>query len=74
VIRETILFGKRWKAKEALEGGLVDAVVAKGALLTTAKQLVIPALNKDRGIIGLIKKDLYGEVARKLRGDSPAKL
>jgi len=68
-LRETLIEGKRWKAQEALEVGLVDAVADKGGLITVGKNLIRPAMNKERKIMYLIKKDLYGEVAREMRSN-----
>jgi len=58
--RDTALTGKRWKAKEAFEVGILDAVVDPGTLITVGKQLAVPALGKDRAVYQAIKKDLWG--------------
>lgn len=62
IAREAALTGKRYTAEEALAVGMVDAISEEDALLDNATALAASMAGKERGIFGLIKKQLYADV------------
>ncbi|MFT5572512.1 MAG: enoyl-CoA hydratase/carnithine racemase [Cryomorphaceae bacterium] len=56
--RDMMLTGRRVSGQDAYAQGLVDACGAEDVLIGLAKEVVAPALNKDRKSMSQIKKDL----------------
>ncbi len=56
--RDMMLAGRRVGGGEALAGGLMDACGAEDELLNLARELVTPAMGKDKATFSQIKRDL----------------
>jgi enoyl-CoA hydratase/carnithine racemase len=56
--RDMMLTGRRVGGQDAFAADLVDACGAEDALIELAKEVVAPALNKDRKSMSEIKRDL----------------
>ncbi|XP_072013241.1 uncharacterized protein [Amphiura filiformis] len=68
VIRDMLIFGKRYTADEAFKVGLVDAVCEESQLLNCACKLARQCIGKnglDRAMLKTMKMDLYGTIMEK---------
>lgn len=60
--RDMMITGRRLGGEDALTGQLVDACGEVAELLSLAKEVVTPALGKDRGALSKIKHDLNSPI------------
>ncbi|EDV19995.1 Enoyl-CoA delta isomerase 1, peroxisomal [Trichoplax sp. H2] len=73
VLRQAMLFGKRFTAEEAVKDNIIDECVAHEILMQSAKKLIHQlGENKQypRATLGLFKRDLYAK-AYNLLNESP---
>jgi enoyl-CoA hydratase/carnithine racemase len=65
--REAMLTGRRYGGPDAVAAGIVDEAVAEVDVLERAVIRAEALAGKDRGVVGAIKSEMYGEVVEKLR-------
>lgn len=68
IARKMLLEAHRWTGKEALEDGIVDAVAEPDKMLDEALVLAKKVAPKAKmGVYSLLRNELWGEAAAKLR-------
>lgn len=71
VARKMLLEAHRWTGREALEDGVVDAVAEPGRMGEVAMEWAKRWAPKAKmGVYSLLRNELYGEAAERLRGIS----
>jgi len=63
VVRDAVLTGKRYTAREALAASMIDGCAAQEELLARAVALATTLASKEPGIFKTLKQTLYGELA-----------
>ena len=69
LLRDMVLAGERLSPEQALARGLVDETTDPGDLLERTLERAEALAGKDRRTFATLKRRLYGDVARELRGD-----
>jgi enoyl-CoA hydratase/carnithine racemase len=64
VVSRAVLTGHRFTGADALEAGIVEAVVTEGELLAAAGKRAAMLAAKERGITRKLKRTLWEELAR----------
>jgi enoyl-CoA hydratase/carnithine racemase len=62
-----MLTGRRYGGPDAVAAGIVDDAAAEIDVLERAIVRAEALAGKDRGVVGAIKSEMYGEVVEKLR-------
>jgi enoyl-CoA hydratase/carnithine racemase len=71
VARKMLLEVHRWTGKEALEDGIVDAVAEPGEMLDVALKKAREIQGRAKmGVYSVLRNELWGEAAEKIRGIS----
>ncbi|MBW4041686.1 MAG: enoyl-CoA hydratase/isomerase family protein [Acidobacteria bacterium] len=67
VVRDAMLFGRRYDSGSALDAGLVDDTASLGALLEESVRVAAGLAGKDPGVLGTIKRRTYAGALAALR-------
>ena len=71
VARKMLLEAHRWTGKEALDDGIVDEVAEPGEMLDVALKKAREVQGRARmGVYALLRNELWGEAAERLRSIS----
>lgn len=71
VARKMLLEAHRWTGKEALEDGIADAIAEPSEMLDVALDKAREVQGRSRmGVYALLRNELWGEAAEKLRAIS----